>query len=137
MHVLKKVHRWLRSDGLLLDLHPEPEHFKIDVHLADTSVFPLGQLDMTELISNIHAARAVLASLIDAGWFRPERSLLFDFASCFSSVDQWLRHREERRSTSVLAPEMVARARELLSAGGGEVCVTERIQATRLAWVER
>jgi hypothetical protein len=92
---------------------------------------------MTELISSIHAARRARASLIDAGWFRTEWSLLFDFASCFSSVDQWLRHREERRATSVLAPESVARARELLSASLGEVCVAERILAARFARVER
>src|SRR5262249_19287317 len=72
-----------------------------------------------------------------SGWFRSERSLLFDFSSCFSSVDQWLRHREDRRVTSVLAPDIVARARQFLAASGGEVCVTERIQATRLARVER
>jgi hypothetical protein len=38
VHVLKKVYRWLRRDGLLLDLHPESQHFKIDVHLADDKV---------------------------------------------------------------------------------------------------
>ena len=137
MHVLKKLHQWLRPDGLLLDLHPEPEHFKVNVHLADSRVIQLGQLDITSLISNIRAARASLGSLVEAGWFRSDRSLLFDSVSFFSSVDQWLRHREDRRSTSVLAPDIVARARELLAAGGGEVRVTERIQATRLARVER
>ena len=137
MHVLTKVNQWLRPDGVLLDLHPEPEHPTIDFHLPDSNIVPLGQLDMTSLISNIRAARAALGSLVEAGWFRSERSLVFDFSSCFSSVDQWLRHREDRRATSVLAPDIVARARQFLAASGGEVCVTERIQATRLARVER
>jgi hypothetical protein len=117
---------------LLLDLHPEPEHFNVDVVPTGGTTVHVGQQDTTSLSTNIRAARAALTSLVDAGWFRPERSMLFDFVSRFSSVDQWLRHREEQRSTSVLAPEMVLHARELLAPGVGELCVRERILATRL-----
>jgi hypothetical protein len=132
VHALRKVHAWMRTDGLLLDLHPEPEHFNVDVVLPRATLVHVGQLDTTALSANIRAARAALTALLAAGWFRPERSMLFDFVSRFSSVDQWLRHREEQRCTSVVAPEIVLRARDLLTAAGGELRVAERVLATRL-----
>ena len=46
------------------------------------------------------AARAAVASIVEAGWFRPQQSLVYDFVLHFVSVDQWLRHREERRATA-------------------------------------
>jgi hypothetical protein len=137
VHVLRKVHEWLRPDGLLLDLHPEPEFLNVDVVRPRLGSVRIGQIDTTSLISNIHAARATLASLVEAGWFEPQRAVLFDFILVFRSVDQWLRHREERRASSFLDPRIVDHARELLSAADGEVRVTERVLATRLIRLAR
>jgi hypothetical protein len=130
--VLHRAHQWLRPDGLVLDLHPEPEFIDVEVVLTHGSAVALGQIDTTSLIANIHTARAALVSAEQGGWYRRERSVLIDFASHFSTVDEWLQYRAERRSTSVLDPAIVARARELLSGTGHEVRVTERILATRL-----
>ena len=132
MYVLKRIHRWLRSDGLLLDLHPEPEQPTIDAVRDGMRLEYLGRIDTSGLITNIYAARAALASLIEAGWFVPERSLIYDFISHFSSVDEWLRHREERRSSSVVEPAVIARARALLAQDGrSELRVSERVLASR------
>jgi hypothetical protein len=56
----------------------------------------------------------------------PER-FPFDLHQADSSIDQWLRQREERRSTSVLNPEIVARSVELLATSRRQVCVTKAI----------
>jgi hypothetical protein len=82
------VHQWLRPDGLVLDLHPQPELIDVEVVLTDGSAVGLGPIDTTSLIANMHTARAALASAEQAGWYQRERSVLFDFASHFATVDE-------------------------------------------------
>jgi transposase len=110
--VLKRIYRWLRPSGLLLDLHPEPEQPSVDIVLGEGGKVHLGRIDNTALIANIRAARAALASAVEQNLFEQERSLVFDFISHFVSVDEWLRQRQERRATSVVDPAMIDRARE-------------------------
>lgn len=137
MHVLQHIHRWLRPDGVLLDLHPEPEQPVVEA-IVGTDHSYLGRIDTTSLVGNIHRARETLRSIVREGWFAVERSAVFDFVSHFPSVDDWLRHREERRSTSIVDPAIVARARELLSEStSGELRVSERLLATRLRRVDK
>ncbi len=136
MDVLHRVHQWLRPDGLVLDLHPEPQFLDVHVIQTDGCTVFLGQIDTTPLGANIRAARAALKSMEQDGWYRRERSVHFDFVSHFASVDDWLRHRDEQRSTSALDPSIVARARDLLRGFGREVRVTERVLATRLGRTE-
>jgi hypothetical protein len=131
--VLKKVHGWLRKDGVLLDLHPEPAQPIVKVVLGDGRAIKLGKVDNSAVITNIRAARAVLDSAVRAHWLVRERALVFDFVSHFASVDDWLAHRAARRSRSLVHPFIVARARELVGApGGGELLVCERVLAARL-----
>jgi len=121
----------MRSGASLLDVHPEPVQPTVEVMLGGEGAAYRGVIDTSGLIANIHAARAALASLVDGGWFEPQRSAVFDFISHFSSVDEWLRHREERRSTSVIDPSVIAHARELLPLqGDSELRVSERVLAS-------
>jgi hypothetical protein len=114
--VLKGIHRWLRRDGLLLDVHPEPEPPLVAVTFSGPRDVDLGRIDTSGVIANIHRARAALKSLVEGGWFEEERSTTFDFVSHFASVDDWLRHRTERRSSSLVDPAIIDRARELFTA---------------------
>jgi hypothetical protein len=130
---LQRIHIWLRPAGLLLDLHPEPDNPEVEVGLTGTGSTRLGGVDSTALIANIRAARAAVASAVERQWFAQEGTLTFDFISHFTNVDEWLAHREERRSTSQLKPAIVERARELLSLNrGAELLIRERVLATRL-----
>jgi hypothetical protein len=103
----------------------------VEVILGGVDAIRLGEIDSSSLIANIYAARATMTSLVDTGWFNPERAVLFDFDSHFRSVDEWLRHRQEQRSTSVLDTTIVSRACELVGDGKGEVRVRERVAARR------
>ena len=133
MDVLKRIHRWLRPDGLLLDLHPEPEKPSVDIVSAVLGKEHLGTIDNSTLIGNIGSARTALAGMVEAHWFEYERTLVFDFNSHFASVDEWLRHREARRATSIVDPAMIDRARTLMSAQTeSELLVSERVQVTLL-----
>jgi len=114
--VLKRIHRWLRPGGLVLDLQPEPEPPTIEVVEVGVGRTLLGHIDTTVLAGNIHRARATVTSLVEAGYFERDGSEMFDFRSHSTYVDEWLRHRKARRSTSVVEPAIIERARNLLSA---------------------
>ena len=137
MHVLKSTHRWLRPDGVLLDLHPEPEQPAVEVVIGHRRS-SLGRIDNTSLIANIHRARQTLSSMVREGWFVAERSSVFQFVSHFASVDDWLHHRQERRATSVVDQAIIDGARDLLVAGTqAELIVSEQVLAVRLVRVEK
>jgi hypothetical protein len=123
---------------VLLDLHPEPDKPRVEVVLPHRGNVQLGRIDNSALVGNIHAAREALALLIEQHWFAHERSLVFDFISHFQTVDDWLRHRQDRRSTSIVPPQIIERAGELLSAHPtGELRVSERVLATRFRRMRR
>lgn len=133
VHVLQEIHRWLRPDGVLLDLHAEPERPRVEVYVDRVPRVYLGLVDNTSTLGNIHRARATLAAIVEDGWFTTSSSSVFDFVSHFSSVDDWLRYRQDRRSTSSVDPAIIERARESLAElPSGELRVSERLRATRL-----
>ena len=133
MHALERIRAWLRPGGLLLDLHPEPVRPTVVLGYDGLRAVHLGEVDNSRLVGNVHAARAALALVVERGWFARERSQLYDFISHFGSVDSWLRYREERRSTSVVEPALIARAREMMLARpSAELRVREQVLATRL-----
>lgn len=92
----------------------------------------LGHLDDSAYIRDIHAARAVVEALIQEQLFARERAVVFENVLHVSDVDTWLAYRAERSSRSLLAPEIVARARVLLAQGDGEIRVVERAYAACL-----
>jgi len=108
----------------VLDVHPEPEHARILVRIGDVTR-EVGKLDDTAYIEDIHAGRAVLASLMQEGLFAREREAVFEHILHATDVDTWLAYREERSTRSVLDPRIVERVRELLSQGMGEILVVE------------
>jgi hypothetical protein len=73
----------------------------------------------------------------EVGWFERQQAETFEFLQHFDTVDEWLRHRQARRSTSILAAQIVDRARKLLAASPGEVRVYERVLATVLRRLNR
>ena len=108
-----------------MDLHPEPEHARVQVRIGQT-IHDLGHLDDTACIRDIHAARAVLEALIQAKLFVRERSAVFTSVLHVSDVDTWLAYRQERSSRSLLDPQLVERARAYLSRAEGEILIVDR-----------
>ena len=60
------------------------------------------------------------------------RATSFEFVYHFDSVDTWLAYMSERWSEATIAPDMVSRARRLLSQAAGDLVIREDIRATRL-----
>ena len=64
MHVLQRIHRWLRPGGRVLDIHPEPEAASVEV-AANGSLTRIGSFDRPAIYDKIRAARTALAELVD------------------------------------------------------------------------
>jgi hypothetical protein len=131
VRALNTIHTALRPDGVLLDIHPEPTHAAIEVHLPDHVVL-LGPIDQSAQIADIVAARATLQATIDAHQWWRERAVSFEVLYHFESVDEWLQHLADRGSSAVIPPSLIARARELLRSGPGTLRMLRSVYAARL-----
>ena len=97
MHVLHRVHRWLRPGGRVLDIHPEPEAARVEGQAAGQLML-VGPFDRPDIYDKIHAARSVLAEMVEAGLYLCERSVTFEVLYHFDTVEAWLAYRAERGS---------------------------------------
>jgi hypothetical protein len=57
---------------------------------------------------------------------------VFESVVHVSDVDTWLAYREARAARSLLDPQIIQRARELLVAADGEIRIVDRGYAARL-----
>ena len=130
MHVLHRVHRWLRPGGGGLDIHPEPEDARVEIRAGDRLTV-VGPYARPVIYQNIRAARDTLAGLIGEGLFTRERSVSFEVLYHFGSVDAWLAYRAERGTTTEVEPALLACAGEMLADTSGELLVREQMRATR------
>ncbi len=130
MHVLQRVHRWLRPGGRLLDIHPEPEDARVEVRDRDGLTF-IGLFQRPAIYQNIHAARDALAGMVYEGLFARERSVGFEVLYHFDSDEAWLAYRTERGTKTEVDPALLVRAREVLADTSGELLIREQMRATR------
>ena len=131
MHVLRQIHKTLRPDGLLLDIHPQPEDPRVEIERDGQSV-RIGTIDWTQDKKEIRDARKRLQAIQREGLFRIERRRLFDLRAYHESVDAWLEYRADKGCSSVVTPSVLRAARRELRSGRGRVVVIERVRATAL-----
>jgi hypothetical protein len=130
VHALRRIHRSLRSEGILLDLHPQPERAGVEVWQGGR-VDRLGHLDQEEDIQDILEARARLDLVEGDGWYVTERRRFFDLLAHFPSADDWLEYQAREGYSGEVSAELLASANRLL-ATGGELVVREPIRASVL-----
>ncbi|MGQ0849835.1 MAG: hypothetical protein ACT4OP_12125 [Actinomycetota bacterium] len=131
VHALKRSHRSLRPEGVLLDLHPQPEHPGVEVWQGGR-VERLGHLEQEEDVADILEARHLMDQVEDDSWYRTERRRLFDLLSHFPSAEDWLEYQAQEGYTSVVPEELLASADRLLATEDGEFVVREPIRASLL-----
>lgn len=130
VRALERIHRSLRPDGLLLDVHPQPQKILIEVW-QETRSRVVATLDQEDDIRDIRLARARMRTVLGRRLFVTERRRNFDMLQHHPSVDHWLRWRA-RRGRDPLPDHIPAAARNALANGGGELVLRERIRATLL-----
>lgn len=130
VHALRHIHQSLTSDGVLLDVHPQPVNSRIEVW-QDGRVHDLGEVDQREDTRDIEDARSQLELLVNEGLFTPETNDFFELLEHHDSVASWQEKWDEEEYGLVADPELLASARELLSTGGGELVIREQVRASR------
>jgi hypothetical protein len=130
VRALRKLHTALRPQGVLLDIHPEPEHSLIEIRRTDQTI-AVGQVDQTQDIGDITGAEAALRQALDERLFAAEGERTFDFVRHFDSVETWLAYRVERQSAGTIVQEVLDCGRALLAQAPGELCVRHAIRAAR------
>ncbi|MFN2487228.1 MAG: hypothetical protein ABR609_11595 [Acidimicrobiia bacterium] len=131
MHALRRIHRSLRPEGVLLDLHPQPEHAGVEVWQGGR-VERLGHVGQEEDIRDIVEARARLDLVEGDHWYVTERRKFFDLLSHFPSAEDWLEYQAREGYTAAVSDELLASANRLLATGDGEFVVREPIRASLL-----
>ncbi len=124
------MHAALRPGGVMLDIHPEARHSRIEVH-SGSRVEDVGNLDESEFLPDIDAAEKVLASAVSAERFVVEEQRRFDFLYHFAGVDEYKAFLVDEEWGNV-DPAVESRARELLASAGGELVMREPVRAARL-----
>jgi hypothetical protein len=141
VHALEAIHRLLKADGCLIDIHPLPE-----APLA--KIIQGGKITFTEPVpalneQDVRQAEAALAHVVQRRLFVVEWSKVFDFLIYAPSVYELRNFLEEANAFQDSPPdeaaaaaqaELAARLEEALAATGegAEVAFHERAYITRL-----
>ncbi len=136
MHALRRIHHSLRPEGVLLDLHPQPEHAGVEVW-QEGRVERLGHVGQEEDITEILEARDRLDLVEREGWYITEGRRFFDLLSHFPSPEDWLEYQAREGYTGMVSKELLASANRLLATGDGEFVVREPIRASLLKRLPR
>lgn len=131
MDALKRIHQCLKADGVLLDIHPQPQNSHIEIW-QNGLVHHLGEIDQHEDHEEIEAAREHLKSFQQDGLFTEEKQGFFELLEHHPSVESWQNRWEEEGYRLVAKPDLLDSANDLLASGGGELVIREPVRATSL-----
>ena len=144
VHALEEIHRLLKPNGTLIDIHPVSEPSPIEIHQAG-KVDLVGLLSVRQWCFEFEQADIALAEIIQRGMFTMERNALFDLPIHYSSAAELGTDLKEsveifaRDTQAAIEPlphveALTARAEELMRAAvsGAELIVHERTHISRL-----
>jgi hypothetical protein len=130
VNALSRIHECLRPDGVLLDVHPQPENSQIEIWQGDR-IHRLGEVDQREDHVEIEASRLHLKSFQRRGLFAKKRRGFFDLLEHHPSVQSWQDRWAEEGYRLNPAPGMLDTAADLLRSEG-ELVIREPVRATSL-----
>ena len=124
---LKRARSWLRSGGLLVDLHPVADPAFLIV--GDTIA---GPIDNGAAPSRHQAATDAIAAAVREGLFRIADSTEFDFSTYADTLDELQDYIVSEWREGHIADKTLKRARELGASADRKPCARERVSASRL-----
>ena len=144
VHALEEIHRLLKSNGVLIDIHPVSEPSRIELHQAG-KVDLVGLLSVRQWCFEFEQADIALAEIIKRGMFTVQRNALFDLPTHYASAAELGTDLKEsveifaRDAQAAIEPlphiqALTARAEELMrsAVSGAELIVHERTHISRL-----
>jgi hypothetical protein len=144
VHALEQIHRLLKPNGALIDIHPVSKPSSIEINQAG-KVELVGQLSVRQWCYEFEQADIALAEIVQRGRFIEERHALFDLPTHYASaaeLDTDLKESVEifaRDAQAAIEPlphieALTAQAEELMRAAvsGAELIVHEWTHISRL-----
>lgn len=144
VHALEGIHRLLKPDGALIDIHPVSVSSPIEIHQAG-KIDVVGQLSVRQWCIDFQQADIALTEIVQRGLFAVEREAVFDSLTHYASaaelrtsfkdsIDKFARDDQSARKSGPPAEALAARAEELMQAAvsGAELIVREPTHITRL-----
>ena len=144
VHALEEIHRLLKPNGALIDIHPVSEPSSIETQQAG-KVDLVGLLSVRQWCFEFEQADIALAEITHRGKFVMERNAQFDLPTYYASAAELGTDLKEsveifaRDTQAAIEPlphveALTARAEELMRAAGrdAELIVHERTHISRL-----
>lgn len=96
VHALKIIHRLLKTDGLLVDIHPIAEGYLIKAIQGETILFSEPKRETCS--EDVIQAEKAISQVIEQGLFALDQRSEFDFLTYGSSVPELRAYLEEQSS---------------------------------------
>ena len=85
VHALEEIHRLLKPDGFLIDIHPVAEHSSIEIH-QNGKINPVGHLEVDQWCVDFREADKALTEIVQRGMFTVEQKSIFDALTYYDSA---------------------------------------------------
>ena len=144
VHALEEIHRLLKPDGFLIDIHPVAEHSSIEIH-QNGKINPVGHLEVDQWCVDFREADKALTEIVQRGMFTVEQKSIFDALTYYDSAEEmgaalkesihkFVREGEPIDEEVSQVEMLAARADEFLRAvdNGAELILREREHISRL-----
>jgi hypothetical protein len=132
VHALEITRGLLKTDGLLIDIHPTGKPPLIEAHV-DGEILLAGHLEETDDFVEYFEADDALTDVTGRGLFKLEREGLFAFMLHTPTIMALADYLEAEWSDSVLHEETIERAAELMGepGEGREIVLHESVRIAR------
>ena len=143
VHALEEIHDLLKPNGILIDIHPDIEAQRIEIHQNSRILFAESRQWPAEDREVIKLADEALVMVVQRGLFASEGTIEFDDLSYCSSAAE-LRNQLSKPSgihtttkdeiEMALEADLIARVEAFLqtAGSGAEVAIREHARITRL-----
>ena len=130
VHALEEIHRLLKPQGFLIDIHPVAEHSSIELH-RNGKIDLAGQLEVSQWCVDFSEADKALVEVVQRGIFTVEQKGRFDTLTYYDSatemgtklkesIHKYVREGEPVDEEVSHVEVLAAQAEVLLQAAGGE-----------------
>ena len=141
VHALEEIHRLLRPNGTLIDIHPYASPSIVQVVQNGEILFAEPKRDISDEHEGVLAAEDALSEVVEREVFLVERAEEFDFYSYGPTVlslrqfwDEYNEYEDEPQTDDRLAQEEVvySKAEALREERNAEAAIHERTKIARL-----
>ena len=136
VHALEEIHRLLKPNGFLIDIHPVAEHSSVELH-QNGKTHLVGQLEVSQWCVDFQEADKALDEIIQRGTFTVEEKGMFETLTYYDSATEmgtalkqsilkYVREGEPVDEEVSHVDVLASQAKELLRAANGEATLVLR-----------